>query len=584
MYSLLKVLQKLAEYGKVNAEKKNLDFRFEMSDNMPWKLAGEPEDLLHLGTVLLADAIKYTGSGYIALSADWKKTEENKGQLCIGIRDTGVPEKERVVGQKAVPESSVQIVPVSGEGMKVLFCSEQQTEAVGEDDDRNRETKQKELLTVFLEEEKVEDLEAFYEIKDWVNYRIVLHELKHVSKAIGRMHLSELAGQMELAAKEKNIYFAEMHHNELIKICREELSQVAELLFGKKADAVPVPEAEKNGQILVVDDDIKNGKTIKKILAERFEVDCVTSGKDALKFLEEKRTDIILLDMHMPDMDGFEVMKLLQKKEETRGIPVIFLTADRNRSLESKGFKAGAQDIIIKPFAAEVLTQRVRHVFELSRLQNNLQKEVEKQTAQAEERRKKIETLSKQIVEALVETIDAKDAYTQGHSGRVAEYSVLIAERAGKTKEEVERIRYMGLLHDIGKIGIPDAIISKNSSLSDKEYFVTRKHPEIGAEILEKITEIPDLSVGARYHHERYDGTGYPEGRAENYIPEEARIIAVADAYDAMASKRSYRDVLPQKVVYEEIQMGRGTQFDPVFADIMLELMEEDVNYDMREK
>ena len=142
----------------------------------------------------------------------------------------------------------------------------------------------------------------------------------------------------------------------------------------------------------------------------------------------------------------------------------------------------------------------------------------------------------------------------------------------------------MGMLHDIGKIGIPDSIITKNSSLSDKEYFVTRKHPEIGAEILSTISEIPDLAVGARYHHERYDGTGYPDGLVGDAIPEEARIIAVADAYDAMASKRSYRDVLPQKVVYEEIKKGKGTQFDPVFADIMLALMEDDVAYDMREK
>lgn len=345
-----------------------------------------------------------------------------------------------------------------------------------------------------------------------------------------------------------------------------------------------LPVSEKKERILLVDNDKKNSEAARQILSERFEVECVSSGEEAAEIAKDLIPDLILLDMNMPDMDGFAVMELLQNKEETRGIPVIFLTADRKRSLEVRGFKAGAQDIIVKPFVAEVLIQRVRHVLELSYLQKNMQNEVEKHIAQSEERRKKIENLSKQIVEALVETIDAKDAYTQGHSGRVANYSVMIAERAGKSKEELERIRYMGLLHDIGKIGIPDAIISKNSSLSDKEYFVTRKHPEIGAEILEKITEIPDLAVGARYHHERYDGTGYPEGRTENDIPEEARIIAVADAYDAMASRRSYRDVLPQKTVYEEIEAGRGTQFDPAFADIMLELIEEDVNYDMREK
>ncbi len=214
----------------------------------------------------------------------------------------------------------------------------------------------------------------------------------------------------------------------------------------------------------------------------------------------------------------------------------------------------------------------------------DLQREVEKQTRQAEERRKQVERLLHQIINALADTIDAKDSYTNGHSKRVAQYSVQIASRAGKSKEEQERIFYMGMLHDIGKIGIPDSIITKSSSLSDKEYFVTRKHPEIGAEILANISEIPDLGIGARWHHERYDGTGYPDGLKGTEIPEEARIIAVADAYDAMASRRSYRGVLPQQEVYEEIKKGRGTQFDPDFADIMLMLMEEDTAYDMREK
>ncbi len=214
----------------------------------------------------------------------------------------------------------------------------------------------------------------------------------------------------------------------------------------------------------------------------------------------------------------------------------------------------------------------------------DLQKEVEKQTRRAEERRKQVERLLDQLINALAETIDAKDKYTNGHSLRVAQYAKEIAQRAGKTKEEQERIYYMGMLHDIGKIGIPDYIITKSSSLSDKEYFVTRKHPEIGADILANITEIPDLGVGAHWHHERYDGTGYPDGLKESDIPEAARMIAVADAYDAMASKRSYRDVLPQNVVYEEIEKGKGTQFDPFFADIMLQMMDEDKDYHMREK
>ena len=343
-------------------------------------------------------------------------------------------------------------------------------------------------------------------------------------------------------------------------------------------------ETEKNGNILIVDDDFVNLKIAEKMLCNRYHLNCVTSGKAALLYLEKKLPDMILLDLHMPEMDGFEVLEILQNNPKTKEIPVVFLTADNDREVEVRGFKAGVQDFITKPFVADIMIQRVSRIMELSKLQKNLQKEVEKQTRKAEERRKQVERLSNQIIRALAETIDAKDTYTNGHSLRVAQYSVKIAKRAGKTEEEQERIYYMAMLHDIGKIGIPDSIITKNSSLSDKEYFVTRKHPEIGAEILATISEIPDLGVGARWHHERYDGTGSPDGLQGIAIPEEARMIAVADAYDAMASRRSYRDVLPQQVVYEEIRKGKGTQFDPGFADIMLSLMDEDKDYQMCEK
>ncbi len=192
--------------------------------------------------------------------------------------------------------------------------------------------------------------------------------------------------------------------------------------------------------------------------------------------------------------------------------------------------------------------------------------------------------MSMQIVRTLSGAIDAKDAYTNGHSTRVAEYSREIARRAGFPQEVQNDIYMMGLLHDVGKIGIPDAIINKPVNLSDEEYSVIRNHPVMGADILGNITEFPKLSTGARWHHERYDGKGYPDGISGEAIPVEARIIAIADAYDAMTSKRSYRDVLPQPEVRAEMAKGNGTQFDPVFLDIMLAMIDGDADYDMREK
>lgn len=218
---------------------------------------------------------------------------------------------------------------------------------------------------------------------------------------------------------------------------------------------------------------------------------------------------------------------------------------------------------------------------ELDNLQKSLKQEVKKQTKEAKDKRERVERLSRQIILALAKTVDAKDKYTKGHSERVANYSKEIARRMGMSKQEQQDIYCMGLLHDIGKIGISDTIISKTEKLTDEEYQMILRHPIIGEEILKNISEIPGISVGAKYHHEKYDGTGYPDGVAGEDIPLLARIIGIADAYDAMASKRSYRDVLPQQVVREEIAKGRGTQFDPRCVDIMLEMIDEDKDYRM---
>ncbi len=199
------------------------------------------------------------------------------------------------------------------------------------------------------------------------------------------------------------------------------------------------------------------------------------------------------------------------------------------------------------------------------------------------EEQENMRTMIEETAYALAEAIEAKDKYTHGHSSRVAQYSEMIAERAGKDEKERQNIYLAGLLHDVGKIGIPEHIINKDSRLTDEEYAIIKTHPVVGNQILQKIRKNPDLSIGAHYHHERYDGKGYPEGLKGEEIPEIARIIAVADAYDAMTSKRSYRDTLPQQVVRAEIEKGRGTQFDPQFAEIMLALIDKDTEYTMKE-
>ena len=203
---------------------------------------------------------------------------------------------------------------------------------------------------------------------------------------------------------------------------------------------------------------------------------------------------------------------------------------------------------------------------------------------ESERRREEQSVLFEQTAEALAGAIDAKDKYTNGHSRRVAEYSRNIARLAGRSEEECENIYFTALLHDVGKIGISSSIINKEGKLTNEEYDVIKTHPVIGTQILSSIDRLPYLSIGAKHHHERYDGRGYPEQLKGDDIPDIARIIAVADAYDAMTSKRSYRETIPQQIVREEIVKCSGTQFDPNYAKLMLQLIDEDTEYRMKER
>ena len=220
---------------------------------------------------------------------------------------------------------------------------------------------------------------------------------------------------------------------------------------------------------------------------------------------------------------------------------------------------------------------------ELKELQYNLEQQVKDRTVELRHEKKRLQKFSMEVTKALVGTIDAKDKYTSGHSTRVAEYSRSLALALGKSQEEAENVYYAALLHDIGKIGVPDTIINKKDKLTDEEYEIVKQHPVIGGDILKTIESMPEVSLGARWHHERYDGKGYPDHLKGNDIPEIARIIGVADSYDAMTSNRSYRKYLPQDVVRAEIEKGKGSQFDPAIADEMLKIIDSDKEYKFHE-
>lgn len=335
--------------------------------------------------------------------------------------------------------------------------------------------------------------------------------------------------------------------------------------------------ASKN-EVLVVDDSKLMVSMARKILEKGSNLAVVSanSGEECLELLKTYKPDLILLDIVMTGKDGFEVLHEIKANPKTNDIPVIFLTGDEHGESEIRGLKEGAVDFITKPFVPEVLLQRVKNTLQLSLLQHDLQFEVARQT----ERNRQ---LTRQIIQALSSTVDAKDHYTRGHSARVGKYAKEIARRLGKSEQEQEEIYYMGLLHDIGKIGVSGSIIRKDSRLEDDEFAKIKEHPITGYNILKTISALPSLATGARWHHEHYDGSGYPDGLKGTNIPEGARIIAVADAYDAMTSKRSYTQIRPQAEVRAEIEKGKGKQFDPIIADIMIQMIDEDKDYTMKE-
>ena len=410
------------------------------------------------------------------------------------------------------------------------------------------------------------DAQSIVEVLKRLYQAIDTFDLSAADAAMAELDNYILPKDLQPLAKELDLALSDVAMEEVLRLTEEMCQQL-----------------EKRALVLLVDDDEINRYVVTKLLKDEYRILSAESGEEAFSILEQQIPDLILLDVYMPQMDGHAVLQKLKATEAYADIPVIFLTGDEDESTEVQGFSEGATDFLRKPLRKNVAIQRMNRIIELSYLQKNLKEEVARQTEVAEKRRRKVERMSLQMIRALANTIDAKDSYTNGHSSRVAKYSVMLAGRMGYNGEKLEQVQYAALLHDIGKIGIPKEIINKPSRLTDEEYEIIKTHPAIGGNILDEITEIPDIAVGARWHHERYDGKGYPDRLMGEEIPELARIIGVADAYDAMTSKRSYRDVLSQEIVLAEIEKGKGSQFDPVIAEHMISIIKKDTTYQLHE-
>lgn len=332
--------------------------------------------------------------------------------------------------------------------------------------------------------------------------------------------------------------------------------------------------------ILCIDDNGANLQALQGIFQDIYKVYMSPTGERALTFLEKTLPDLILLDIEMPGMDGYEVIGRLRSHERTARIPVIFLTGRVGESHEIRALELGAEDFISKPFVPQVVLARVKHQLELSQYRRGLETMVRQQTAQ-------VVKMQDIALGLLASATEYRDLETGGHIQRTTRYVQILLEGLTRFNDPAYHVEplmaeYMvktAKLHDIGKIGVPDSILLKPGALSAAEFEIIKKHTVIGADMLKGGIEAmagPSLLDVAleivMAHHEKWDGSGYPQGLKGADIPLAGRIMAIADVYDAMISVRPYKPAYPHHEAVMVIEQGRGTHFDPVLVDLFMEL------------
>jgi len=344
----------------------------------------------------------------------------------------------------------------------------------------------------------------------------------------------------------------------------------------------------ENATVLVVDDVSDNLFFISEVIGDEYRVLAAKSGSVALAILERNNIDIILLDVVMPDMDGYEVIKQLKSNPKSRDIPVIFLTAKSSVDDEKKGFLLGASDYISKPISPPILMARLKtHLINkrskdfLKSKNKYLEHEVEKRAAQMSE----LQDVTIQAMASLAETRDEETGY---HIKRTQLYVKLLAQELAKlpkyenelTPERINIFYKSAPLHDIGKVGIPDSILLKPGKLTENEFEIMKTHAVLGYSSINQAEQSAGaahsfLEVAkeiALYHHEKWDGSGYPKGISGEEIPISARLMAVADVYDALISKRVYKEAMTHQQAINIIKDGKGKHFDPLLIDLFLDI------------
>ncbi|MFA5374684.1 MAG: two-component system response regulator [Dehalococcoidia bacterium] len=337
--------------------------------------------------------------------------------------------------------------------------------------------------------------------------------------------------------------------------------------------------------ILLVDDEIRNVEILKSYLEPvGYKVLSVASGEKAIKCAFENYIDLILLDVMMPGMDGFETTRRLKSSENTSFIPIILVTVLSEKKERVKGIESGCDDFLNKPVDKLELLARVKSLIKvkayneyLRNYKHELESEVAKRTKELKKALLMIEESSLETIYRLSMAAEYKDTDTGAHIFRISHSAAAIARKFGLDKDTTKSILYAAPMHDIGKIGIPDSILLKPGKLDSEEWEVMKRHAVIGANILKgsKQNLINVAEVIARTHHEKWDGTGYPKGLKGEAIPLPGRIVAVADVFDALISKRPYKEPYPPDRSFGIIENSKGAHFDPNVVDAFLNIKRE---------
>jgi putative two-component system response regulator len=320
--------------------------------------------------------------------------------------------------------------------------------------------------------------------------------------------------------------------------------------------------------ILVADDEEPILKLLRVNLTKAgYNVISACNGTSALQLVEEYKPDLVILDIMMPGKSGVEL--LMELRTRFPDTAVIMATALSDTTTAINCMKNGADDYLTKPFDIRDIILAVHRVMEKRSL-NLKKRKYQKDRVEAQD--EKIRASFQSSLTALSLALEAKDGYTNGHSQRVADISELIAAELGMSQDSIREIIFAGLIHDVGKIGVSENILNKPGKLTAEEFDEVKCHCAIGEHILSPIMGSEEIMKIVRHHHERYDGTGYPDGLSDGQIPIGARILAVADSYDAMTSKRPYRGAMSAEAAFSELESGRRTQFDPSVVDAFLKV------------